>query len=190
MKTLAVYPKREILQLLAKSKGRCVVYTRTSVKPLTALYIQFNGTITIKVTIDYNDVYFKFECFSLKLTEVDYFLDTDVFQKISDIKFEEIKAYIRYNWERPILPEEDNPYKSSTIIESGRKQSIPVSAIGLCSSIVGLVFFNSEKKPVLLIAHDIESTVEMIVSQDIQKIYSYIEEHENVPIDNIDSWYS
>lgn len=178
MKILNLYPKKELLQQFADIEGQCEVYKRDSKGPLTGFYICLNKNTMFSVNVAYTDVIFKFECFGLDFHEAGDFLPDKNYAKVCDISFKKIRAYSRFGWERPFLPEEENPYNSPTIIEEGRKRDVPASAIAACSSLVGVVFFSELERPVLLIAHDISSTVEMIISMDEQNIISYISQHD------------
>ncbi len=186
MKTLNMHPKKEMLSLLANIEGKCEVYVFKPTSALTGLYIFLNQNMTLRVDVKYTDVIFKFECFSLDFQEIKDFLPDSKYTKICDVSFKEIKTYVRYGWERPFLPGEENSYNSETIIEVGKKKDIPTSAVAMCSSLTGMVFFDDLQKPILLIAHDINSTVEMIISQDYQDIISYIGKHEEFSLEDRD----
>lgn len=177
MKALYLYPKKESLQLLKNIRGACEVYVLDCDQPLTAIYICFNKT-TLRVDVLYDDVIFKFECFGLDFHEIRSFLPDERYKKICDINSRNIRAYARSEWERPFLQGEENFYNSQTLIEAGKKSNVPVSAIAMCSSLVGIVFFDDFQNPILLIAHDVNGTVEMIISQNYQEIVSYIKDHD------------
>ena len=182
MKSLAIYPNKETLQLLLMQSGMCTVYVRDIEKPITALYIRFGNLLTIKVSVTYADVYFKFECFSLELEETKNFMDDGGYVKLCEYSFGKVRFYARYEWERPILPQEEDLYKIGTVRETGTQENIPLSAIGICSSLDGIVFFDSTNMPLLLIAHDSEGTVEMIISQSTEPILAYVAKHEEVQL--------
>lgn len=186
MKKVIAFPDKNTLFSLANSKGECGVYISTA-PYCSKVYIVIDEDIIFGIDIDYQDVAFKFECFNINIERVTNFNQSEK-QEIANINFDKIKLCIRYEWERPWLLEEGNTYNSDVIRETGEKTDIPETATSMCSSVVGLSFFDCKQNPILVIAQDEDSTIEMIVKNEKEYITSYLNKYECIDIKNLDLW--
>lgn len=183
-------PENSELTLLEELKGTITVCQHNLVagrnKPGTVLLKNGQGSI-LNLTIDYDDVVFKFECFSLRVSKC-YGEDGEV-EIFTWKEWDKIKCCFRFEWEYPEYSSTSSSTNSEILRNDGKLQNIPPNIINAGATMTGIIFWNSfTNLPVSALVHDIYDTTDITLLTSIEEIDAYMKSVDVVNLEDSKEW--
>jgi hypothetical protein len=127
----------------------------------------------VGLTVDYEGVALKFECFFLRL--LDPAKTKEAVELIESIDCDSIAAIHRSEWIRAALPEEIRPKHEAIVQRRGRSSERSADQLSSCRAPVGLLFLRRDEEVGLLGISD-DDPLTMIFTTEKATIARYIAE--------------
>jgi hypothetical protein len=160
---------------------------RDFLKPST-LYLSSDRRV-VALSVEYQEVVFKFEIFNLKLRALSVPTLPDLRGTAVFESWDAIQCVVEFQWLRPAYPGEVPASWVQIVSETGRRTNIPDTATALGVSMVGLVFNNSLiDQPTGMICSDDADPAALSVYRSQADIRSFVSSREIVAIEDFPRW--
>lgn len=157
----------------------------------TELLLSTNDGYAVRLSVDYNDVVFKFECFGLMVTASSLAPCSSAVEVTQFNDWQNMKCLFRFEWERPALAGEVPVQWEQVIRRRGRRSDISSAATAIGVSMVGIAFWNSKKAaPVASISNDDEDPMTLRICRKPNEIEMLMAECECVSLEDAKPWTS
>jgi len=155
----------------------------------TELLLVTENDFSVRLFVDYTDVVFKFECFSLMVdvSPAVTWLNAEEVAILS--KWNAVKCLFRFEWERPALPGEVPEHWEQVVRHRGKRPGALDQITAICVSMVGVVFLNSAQDSTItsiLIDDSDPATLRLCRIRD--EIETFMAECECVELEKVQPW--
>jgi len=143
----------------------------------------------IALSVEWQDVRFKFEVFNLELVRLPIAMPHDLHEIARFDSWNRISCVIACEWERPARRSEVPSSWEQTVQERGLRGELPPTATAVGISMVGIIFDDTVRNlPTGMIYHDADPPCSLHVTQDPEGIRRFIANCETVIPARFPAW--
>jgi hypothetical protein len=192
MVALATFlPDSRTIDALARLHGVVTVLQPANpIGGLMRLFLKAGDAPPVSLSVDYHDVVFKFECFSIVADASPRASFSDAHQITLITEWHTIKCLFCFEWERPALPGEVPPHFEQITRKRGTREKISSDASAVCVSMIGIAFWNvvQDKAIAAIVSDDDNDPGTMRICEKPEEIEVTISESEKVSVDEVGGW--
>lgn len=144
---------------------------------------------SVKVTVEYADVVFKFEIFNLVLGDSKSSLP--VLGEMATLEgWDQVRCVIACQWLRPAIAQEVPSSLEKIVYQRGLRDEIPSTATAIGISMVGIVFHDAaQNSPIGMIFTDDSDPCSLLLSRNPDEIREFTSTCETVPLADFAEWW-
>lgn len=147
-----------------------------------------NDRFNLKVEVEYRQVLFKFEIFSLAISTMAA-VPTDLIEVGRIERWDQIDCVLAFEWERPAATGEVPADWQQIVARRGLRGEIADTATAIGVSMVGIVFRNSiTTSPAGMLYTDSDDPCSLLLSCDANEIGRFTKNCELVTIEDFPRW--